>query len=763
MWRRCYHRIVVGHSLPLARQLPACHPHNALVRPPTCRAVAQERYRRLQRTPVFSLFGLVCTVAQLAAHDPKESADTAAAMVPFFERMLQEHREQVDACLRAGVTKHAPFPEAPARKGSAKKPAGRMAAAAHGSGAALQQKLARAVFRWKRNREKGKSGGEVLAAPAVTVAGDGPATGDGGGSTTAAVAASSSGVASAVAAATTLSPDGDEAMPPQYGSDDGPADGGELGHGDEDGDEDDGDVDDGEGDDDGDGGESDGGIELQVDLEMEPGDDVVSNGVDAIAVAEGGDPERHPAGGSSAASHPDGSGGIDAAASAEDAAQKLQLGSGGGGRMGGVRMRGSGLEDTSPLKGVRCLECNQYCYLGMVTCERCLVTARSAAALRRNLASSAKMDAWDEQSRSLVPSLPCMCLTHAGAEMACGHPVNDRRVRLRHTDAELLSILDALKARAASGNKWRGKVRAALARVKSHQAWVASRCVAGAAKATAAAGALPTAVVTDGGVGAGGSSSVDAPAGGGGTSAATAVVGAVVSPSGASGGGVIASAGGGGGGGGCSGDGASPGASDAAALDMVRPTLRRLQSLARKGAALRMPAMEMRPLENVIARACQWAERATARLPRRRNTRTVKVSCSTAPSRVVSTSTSCPPSPRRCVVFAVCESLRGCSLGLCVCVAAGRRRLRHLARRHLGAAERRHVHRRAGGGGDDAAGGARGRRAAVAAAGARGARRLHAVQQTVAARRRRRRPCRSAAAGAAACWQLCSVGVGVGV
>jgi hypothetical protein len=47
-----------------------------------------------------------------------------------------------------------------------------------------------------------------------------------------------------------------------------------------------------------------------------------------------------------------------------------QPGAGAAAQDGGVRSRGSN-DDSNPLKGARCMSCNQYCYLAMVTCDVC--------------------------------------------------------------------------------------------------------------------------------------------------------------------------------------------------------------------------------------------------------------------------------------------------------------------------------------------------------------------------------------------------------
>jgi hypothetical protein len=57
-----------------------------------------------------------------------------------------------------------------------------------------------------------------------------------------------------------------------------------------------------------------------------------------------------------------------------------------------------------------------------------------------------------------------------------------------------------------------------------------------------------------------------------------------------------------------------------------RPTLERLQTMLRKGAALRIPGRELAVLEDLARSALSWLETAKAALPRRQSTRsTAKV------------------------------------------------------------------------------------------------------------------------------------------
>lgn len=208
------------------------------------------------------------------------------------------------------------------------------------------------------------------------------------------------------------------------------------------------------------------------------------------------------------------------------------------------RARVSTIDEANPLKGARCLECQQvrdaccmktgvhfdhccfalqYCYLGMITCDSCDVEL------------GLKVDSTDDAD-NVRPLLltRCVCLYHATSSMGCSHPLSNRRMRIRFSNDELQDLIDAVAARAAGPLRWREKA-AMLART-----------------------AQPLR-----------KQAVD---------------------------------------------------------DPPRPTERKVQSLLRKANAMRIPHAESSFLSSAVAACASWDNRALHVMPRRHNTRKIRVS-----------------------------------------------------------------------------------------------------------------------------------------
>jgi hypothetical protein len=126
----------------------------------------------------------------------------------------------------------------------------------------------------------------------------------------------------------------------------------------------------------------------------------------------------------------------------------------------GERSRASTIDEANPLKGARCLECRQYCYLGMVTCDGC------DRDLGLHVEESQEAGEATEDVRPLLLTR-CVCMYHATSDaLGCDHPLSERRVRLRHSDKLLDDLIAAVTVRAEAPKRWREKSESVLANAR---------------------------------------------------------------------------------------------------------------------------------------------------------------------------------------------------------------------------------------------------------------------------------------------------------